>query len=333
MNSNLPLVSIIVPSYNHYNYLEQRLESIFNQTYPNFEVILLDDCSSDKSQEILLEYAKNPRVSHCVFNDTNSGNTFIQWNKGIELAKGEYIWIAESDDFCELSFLEKLTKPLIEDDKTALAFCQSNSVDEKSKITGSWLNHTNNLDADLFLTNFVMKGNEFTERFLIYKNVIPNASGVVFRKKSAVQLENLDVDPALKTCGDWFFYLKMLINSKVAYIHKSLNNFRYHSGSVISGFILTENRVAIIDIELNTRVKMIDFLSISKPCNLAAIIKQNKQVVRELKYEKGMFYVRNDEKIKGVLILSSVLDIFIRNYKFKEYFKLKKNTFFKSINK
>jgi glycosyltransferase involved in cell wall biosynthesis len=73
----------------------------------------LDDCSTDKSQEILLEYADNPKVSHCVFNKINSGNTFIQWNKGTALAKGDYIWIAESDDFCELNFLEELIQPLI----------------------------------------------------------------------------------------------------------------------------------------------------------------------------------------------------------------------------
>ncbi len=183
MKGNLPLVSIIVPNYNHEKYLVQRLECIFNQTYSNFEVILLDDCSSDKSREILLGYAKNPRVSHCVFNTTNSGNTFIQWNKGIELAKGDYIWIAESDDFCELNFLEELIQPVLNDHKIKLVYCQSNKVDEMGKITGSWLNHTDNLDASLFLTSFVMDGNEFIERFLIHKNVIPNASGVLFQKE------------------------------------------------------------------------------------------------------------------------------------------------------
>jgi glycosyltransferase involved in cell wall biosynthesis len=162
---NLPLVSIIVPNYNHKKYLVQRLECVFNQTYPDFEVILLDDCSSDKSQEILLEYAKNPKVSHCVFNDTNSGNTFVQWNKGIALAKGDYIWIAESDDFCELNFLEELIQPVLQDQEITLVYCQSNRVDEAGKITGSWLNHTDNLDASLFLTDFVMDGNEFIERF------------------------------------------------------------------------------------------------------------------------------------------------------------------------
>lgn len=332
MQFKQPLISVIVPNYNHYNYLVQRLECVFNQTYSNFEVILLDDCSVDKSQEILLEYAKKPKVSHCVFNDTNSGNTFIQWNKGIELAKGDYIWIAESDDFCELNFLEELIQPLLQDPEIKLAYCQSNRADETSKITGSWISHTDNLDNSLFFNNFVMDGNEFIERFLIRKNVIPNASGVLFSQECAVQLGKLDIDPVLKTCGDWLFYLKMLTNHKVAFISKSLNNFRFHSESVIAGIVKHSKLDSIIDIVIDMRIKVIDYLSIKKPCNLATILGINNQIVRRLKYEKAMFYVRNNKKIKGGLILLTVLDVFIIKYEFKDSLKLRISHFFKNNN-
>lgn len=99
-----PTVSIIVPNYNHSKYLNQRLDSILNQTYQDFEVILLDDVSSDNSVEILQAYSKHPKVSHLIVNEQNSGNTFKQWQKGIALAKGTFVWIAESDDFCEPHF-------------------------------------------------------------------------------------------------------------------------------------------------------------------------------------------------------------------------------------
>ena len=71
MINKLPLISVIVPNFNHVKYLTQRLNSIFNQTYSNFEVILLDDCSTDNSREILSKYARNKKVSHCVFNENN----------------------------------------------------------------------------------------------------------------------------------------------------------------------------------------------------------------------------------------------------------------------
>jgi len=324
MEKRSPLVSVIVPNYNHQKYLELRLESIFNQTYPHFEVILLDDCSTDQSQEILLEYAKNPKVSHCVFNATNSGNTFVQWNKGIELAKGDYIWIAESDDFCELHFLEELLQPFLQDPEISLVYCQSNRADERGNITGNWLNYTDTLDSELFLTNFVMDGNEFIERFLIHKNVIPNASGVLFQSPRAAEWVGVDIDPVLKTCGDWLQYVKLLSNKKIAYSHKALNCFRYHSASVIASSIKKECLISIIDIELKARCKMITFLLIIKPYNFEGIQKTNRKLVKNLKYEKALFYIRNNEKIKGGLILSTVLDVFYSKHYIFQSFRFKK---------
>ena len=103
-----PLVSVIVPNYNHARYLEQRLDTVFNQTYQNFEVIILDDKSTDNSLEVINKYKDNPHLAQIVVNEQNTGSPFKQWDKGINLAKGELIWIAESDDYNELTFLEEL---------------------------------------------------------------------------------------------------------------------------------------------------------------------------------------------------------------------------------
>ncbi|NRD20554.1 glycosyltransferase family 2 protein [Winogradskyella eckloniae] len=102
-----PLVSIILPNYNHASFLQERLDSIFNQTYSNIEVIILDDCSTDNSLELLEAYKNHPRVSHFIVNSKNTGSPFKQWQKGFNLAKGDFIWIAESDDKAELNFIEK----------------------------------------------------------------------------------------------------------------------------------------------------------------------------------------------------------------------------------
>ena len=92
------LVSIIIPNYNHAKFLDERIQSVLNQTYQNFELIILDDKSSDNSVEVINQYKDDPRVSSIIINKDNSGSTFKQWYKGIEIAKGEIIWIAESDD-------------------------------------------------------------------------------------------------------------------------------------------------------------------------------------------------------------------------------------------
>src|SRR5580704_3035040 len=103
----MPTISVIVPNYNHARFLPKRIESIIHQTFQDFELILLDDCSSDDSRSILAQYAGDPRV-RIEFNRENSGSTFKQWNRGVRLAQGKYVWIAESDDYADPQLLERL---------------------------------------------------------------------------------------------------------------------------------------------------------------------------------------------------------------------------------
>ena len=109
----MPTVSVIVPNYCHAPYLEQRIESILQQTFQDFELILLDDCSTDGSREILERYRNHPKVSGIFYNERNSGSPFKQWKKGLSKATGDYVWIAESDDFSSPCFLERCVRILV----------------------------------------------------------------------------------------------------------------------------------------------------------------------------------------------------------------------------
>ena len=97
-------VSVIIPNYNYARFLQQRIESVLAQTYTDYEIILLDDASTDDSVSILNHYSANPRVTHLEINSVNTGSPFAQWQKGISLSRGKYIWIAESDDAAECFF-------------------------------------------------------------------------------------------------------------------------------------------------------------------------------------------------------------------------------------
>jgi glycosyltransferase involved in cell wall biosynthesis len=328
-----PLVSVIVPNYNHEKYLVKRLESILNQTFQDFEIILLDDCSPDDSKEILLKYAKNSKISHCVFNETNSGNTFVQWNKGIDLAKGKYIWIAESDDFAENTFLEELVDYFNQNQDLTLVYCQSNKADENDVITGSWLEFTNVFDQERFLNDFTIDGNLFIEKFLIYKNVIPNASGVLFLKERALELGPLDTDIEMRYCGDWLFYIKLITNQRIGFVSKSLNNFRYHTNSVIAKSNKSNNRVYLIDVVRVMRGKIMSFFQLECPGNLSVISKINKAIIREHEYEKAMDLISSGKKREGILLILSFLDLFFKNYKFKKNFLFKWNHFIGNIKR
>jgi glycosyltransferase involved in cell wall biosynthesis len=309
-----PLVSIIIPNYNHEQFLMQRLDSILNQTFQDFEIILLDDCSTDKSNEIIKKYDKHPKVSHCLFNKVNSGNTFVQWNKGIKLAVGEFIWIAESDDYCDPLFLETVIKPLENDNNIVLSYTQSHSVSENGSITGNWLTHTNKLNTSFFLNDFIIEGNNFIKDFLIYKNVIPNASAVVFRKNIAKKNGGVNEDNKLRTCSDWLFYFEIIFNNKIAYNHNSLNSYRQHDKSVIAKLSKNESRLHIINTLLYVRSLFKKQLKIYKIQDSKKILKINNQLSNKLVNEKGIILLKKSKYIQGSLFLLKGYWFLLKNW-------------------
>lgn len=296
-----PEVSIIVPNYNHAYFLEQRLQSIFNQTFQDFEVILLDDCSTDHSVEILKKYAKKNSVSHCVFNETNSGSTFVQWNKGISLAKGNYIWIAETDDFCDNYFLEKLLVPFKKDIEVELSYCQSHRVNEKNIITGNWITHTKDFNDGFFDDDFIIAGNMFIERYLIHKNVIPNVSAVLFKRQGLEKISPLVFKPFMKYNADWFYYIQVVSNAKLSFISESLNSFRYHKTSVIAKADGESGRMKILNMELKIRAFILKFLKRNKLKNICAVKEQYKKDNRIIHNEMNTIVLSKGHFLKAIL--------------------------------
>lgn len=130
-----PLVSIIVPNFNHAEYLSERLGSIFQQTYTNFEVIILDDHSTDYSLEIIDSFRADSRLVGIVVNEINVGSPFMQWKKGLELAKGKIGWIAESDDVSDSTFLQKMVDFYMEN-HLVMCYSLSKKIDSKGRDCG-----------------------------------------------------------------------------------------------------------------------------------------------------------------------------------------------------
>lgn len=228
----MPALSVIIPSYNHADFLKQRLDSVFVQTFDDFEVIILDDCSTDHSRDIIEQYRCYPQVSRIVYNEYNSGSTFVQWAKGIELCTADLVWIAESDDFTDPDFLSSLLPPLLSNEQLGIAYCQSLSVDQHNEIIGNWYVYTESLSGTQFKSDFYMNGKDYIRNFLIHKNTIPNASAVVFRKKYYEQAGGIET--GIKYCGDWVNWLKILLISDIYFHARPLNYFRQHENSVIA---------------------------------------------------------------------------------------------------
>ena len=223
-------VSVIVPNYNHSRYLRQRIDSILNQTYQDFELILMDDKSTDDSVSILNSYASHPRVAAIVINDENSGSTFKQWKKGLSLCKGKYVWIAESDDWAAPRLLEACVSALESDPEVSLCQVGAHVVDGDGKeMSGPWCSNLGVVDDTDGSVTYI-DGKELIRRFLRWRNVIYNASGVVFRRDCVKQFPESICN--FRKVGDWAFWCGIANCGRVALVHEKLNYFRRHETSV-----------------------------------------------------------------------------------------------------
>ncbi|MEZ4802524.1 MAG: glycosyltransferase family 2 protein [Gelidibacter sp.] len=211
LNMN-PNVSIILPNYNHAPYLQERLDSIFNQTYQDFEIIILDDHSTDGSLEILKKYQKHPKVSKIIVNNENSGSPFLQWQKGLKLAKGKFIWIAESDDCCDLNFIETQLEHLVKADVAVAKTIALTNDSLKNEIIHPVFDDSKQDDA------------------LLYCPIL-NVSGVLF--KSSLITDNTDSHfSKFKKIGDKVFYFEYFRNANMVFNAQTANHFRQINSSV-----------------------------------------------------------------------------------------------------
>lgn len=236
----VPRISVIVPSYNYQDYIRERLESVAAQDMPILEIIVLDDCSTDRSPEIIAEFAAASQAPvRVIRNETNSGNVFRQWQKGLELARGDYIWIAEADDLAAPDFLSTVMRGF-EAPGVVLSYCESAQIDEKGNpLAGDYRYYTNAVAPGKWDRNYVNSGRAEIEQALFLKNTILNASAVVMRAdalREVFQQHRAEIE-GLRFAGDWAVYLNLMARGDIAYSALSKNLHRRHQSSVtISNF-------------------------------------------------------------------------------------------------
>ncbi len=229
-------LSVIIPNYNHEAFLNQRINSILQQRFTDFEIILLDDASKDNSVSIINQYRNHPKVSHIILNAENSGSPFKQWQKGLAVATGKWIWIAESDDIADPFFLETALGKLDQQpdasffysDASYLAaennpapFQQYASPKNKYFSTSRW--SSDYIESGIAEINFCLK----------QACTVNNISSVVFRK--SVLDEAVLGTETFRFHGDWFCLLKAASRGHILYSGKSLNQFRMKTDSLLKG--------------------------------------------------------------------------------------------------
>ncbi len=228
-------VSVIIPNYNYADFIVERIDSVLFQTYPIYELIILDDASTDDSVKVIekkiSEIKKNYPHIKVIFapNKKNSGGcVFSQWQKGLKLATGDYIWIAEADDSCNARFLETAMEKFSSNSKVVLFYSDSYRINQdnviKSRTCTDWMDmwRSGRYNAD-----FYNDGKDEIINYLSGTNPIMNVSSVVW--KNIKPLNSIfEEAKEYKVAGDWYIYSRVLEYGDIAYSSKPLNYYRKH---------------------------------------------------------------------------------------------------------
>ena len=221
MDTNIN-ISIITASYNYAEYISETIESVINQTYPNWELIIVDDGSKDNSVEIIKSYCnKDDRIK--LFQHKNGKNKGLKQTLllGIKKASADWIAFLEADDTLENKYLEEKLKIINDNSKLQFIFNNFNligdSISEKEKYN------------DFFQKEMANRSgiSDYKEAFYT-RNPVPTFSVAMIKKEL---LERLDFSSPIKACLDRYLWSQVAAQSEFYYIPQKLTNWRQHNNS------------------------------------------------------------------------------------------------------
>lgn len=221
MKANKELVSIVVPVYNSNEFIRDTIENVLEQTYTNWELILVNDCSTDNSKKIIEEYSSDRRIQ-LINNKKNSGAAIAR-NRGIEFSKGKFIAFLDADDLWEKDKLEKQIK-FMKENKYDFTFTGYEFVNKEGKRTGKIVN---------------------VPRRMTYKQALKNTT--IFTSTVIVNVQNIGKTvlkmPNVKSedTATWWWLLK---NNILAYgLNENLTRYRRSKGTLSSNKIEAIKRI------------------------------------------------------------------------------------------
>lgn len=219
-----PVVSFVVPCYKLGHLLAECLESILGQTYGDFEVLIMDDCSPDNTPEVARSF-RDPRVRY-IRNDPNLGH-LRNYNKGISLTRGKYVWLISADDYLRRAYiLERYARLLDSHPQVGYVFCPGVGV-RKARET-EILEYSVQGDRDR-----IFKGRVFLKKLLEY-NIVLAASGMARREC----YERISFFPLhMPYAGDWYLWCLFALFWDVGYFAEPMVCYREHDLSMTNNLM------------------------------------------------------------------------------------------------
>jgi glycosyltransferase involved in cell wall biosynthesis len=279
-----PIVSFVIPCYKLAHLLPDCITSILSQTYSNFEVLIMDDCSPDNTSEVAQSF-QDIRIKH-IRNDPNLGH-LRNYNKGIGLTRGKYVWLISADDYLRKPYiLEKYVSLMDKHPDVGYVFCPGFGVLDKieTRILGRYSKYRNK--------DRVIPGHILLKKLLL-GNFVLTPSGMVrrecYEKNSLFPLN-------MPWCGDWYLWCVFALYYNVGYFAEPMLCYREHHDLSMTSKLTREKLDDCAAEELSVpwiiRKKAIEegYASVAKEC-LNAIAESYGRIIASERYRESSFFM------------------------------------------
>ena len=295
----IPKISIILPNYNSEKYLKETIESVLSQTYQDFELIIVDDASTDKSMEIARSF-QDPRIKY-IQSDRNRQVAYTA-NIGMEMAEGEYIARIDSDDIWDEKKLEIQLKFMEENMDIAACFTRVDIIDENSHNA----NKKYQVIYDIFEKAKNRSQKEWLGIFLTEGNCLCHSS--VFMRKEFFKDIGGFYNLAYVGAEDYELWVRMVIRHPIYVLDDRLVKYRWeeHSATKISG--LTKEKVYMaINLQMMLKSHLFEYMTDEEFVRYFKDTFINKEAEKpeELECEKAFYLLRCSGKDVNFLGLQS----------------------------
>lgn len=208
----MPRISVVIPTYNRSYYLRETLDSVFAQTYKDIEIIVVDDGSTDNTQEAIRKY-----LDRIVYIYKDNGGQGSARNVGIKIAKGEYIAFLDSDDLWLPHKLQVQVAHMDSHPEWGMAFSLYESIDDANRTIGKWIRPK--------WTSY--------DTLLLRGNIIPILT-VMVRRRVFDEVGMFDESREIIAVEDYVMWLRIGLKYKIGFIDAILARYRFHAGNISS---------------------------------------------------------------------------------------------------
>lgn len=246
MNSNVPLISVIIPCFNAEKYLMETVESVIAQTYTQWEIVIVDDFSTDDTFKLALELAQREERIKC-FRIEHSGLASVVRNFGAAKAKGEYLAFLDSDDIWVPEKLKEQIKFIIRNKSCSMVYSMSISFGDVNFFSPRFellpLLHK----ACRTYDDLIEKGNSIT------------CSSVLVKKDLFNAVNGFDEDINLKAVEDYDLWIRLSQKTQIGFIPRILVKYRIHKSQSSDNLEVNIQRLKNLASTKNLDIKLNEF--------------------------------------------------------------------------